>query len=47
MRKEGCQKQLELRLRPLDLCKGLINTNTLLVDYCMSSNGEVIIDNLI
>lgn len=22
MRKEGCQKQLELRLRPLDLCKG-------------------------
>lgn len=23
MRKEGCQKQLELRLRPLDLCKGL------------------------
>lgn len=25
MRKEGCQKQLELRLRPLDLCKGLIS----------------------
>ncbi|GBP15490.1 Agrin [Eumeta japonica] len=23
MRKEGCQKQLELRLRPLDLCKGM------------------------
>lgn len=27
MRKEGCQKQLELRLRPLDLCKGLMLTN--------------------
>ncbi|KAG6440429.1 hypothetical protein O3G_MSEX001336 [Manduca sexta] len=23
MRKEGCQEQLELRLRPLDLCKGM------------------------
>lgn len=31
MRKEGCQKQLELRLRPLDLCKGL--------SICLTNNG--------
>ncbi|XP_026732130.1 agrin-like [Trichoplusia ni] len=37
MRKEGCQKQLELRLRPLDLCKGMevrpCGNNKAMVDH--------------
>lgn len=36
MKMEACQRQEELRLRPLDLCQGMIDTNTIQINRPLS-----------